>query len=728
MRLIRFRVTNFRSVADSGWLDVDEATALIGVNESGKTNLLLPLWKLNPARDGEIQPTSDFPKALFGQIRDAPGSHRFIEAEFDPGHDAARLADLAGMPVEGVTPVRVARFYDGRHEIAFPSDRRETEAPVAAIRALLDEGVARIGAATPLKSEAELHAQAQARLAELRKGLARTKTLDAAAVGALHDAVAELLPESPAKTSKLVPALTRLAGQLAAERDRIGRPDPASVEALRKAVLEALPPFVYYSNYGNLDSEIYLPHVVENLAREDLGAKEAAKARTLRVLFGFVGLEPQEILELGRDFKDIRAEAEAEVVRREGAQGFFKTLFRRGVSKATGGDAPGTEELARIAEAKRTRSILLQSAGTKLTDSFREWWKQGDYRFRFEADGNHFRIWVADDRRPQEIELENRSTGLQWFLSFFLVFVVESVGAHRRAVLLLDEPGQSLHPLAQRDLSAFFEGLAESNQLLYTAHSPFLVDADRLERARKVYVAGDGSTRVTGDLRETEGSDSQRGAAYAVHSALNLSVAEAMLWGCQPVVVGGTVDQLYLSAVKALLVAGRRISPAREIAFPPSGGVRIAKVVASMLSGQSEQLPAILLADDADGRAMAADLRAGLYAEAGRQVLDLAEITGMAGARAEDLFPPAFLADLLDRIERRPETRMADVVAEGRPFVDQAEAWAAGQGIALPEGWRVELARRAKLRALQRGPGAFEGDTVRTWKALFDSLTRLGAG
>jgi recombinational DNA repair ATPase RecF len=57
MKLLQFRVTNFRSVSDSGWVEADNVAALIGVNESGKTNLLLPLWKLKPARDGEIQPT-----------------------------------------------------------------------------------------------------------------------------------------------------------------------------------------------------------------------------------------------------------------------------------------------------------------------------------------------------------------------------------------------------------------------------------------------------------------------------------------------------------------------------------------------------------------------------------------------------------------------------------------------------------------------------------------------
>ncbi len=82
----------------------------------------------------------------------------------------------------------------------------------------------------------------------------------------------------------------------------------------------------------------------------------------------------------------------------------------------------------------------------------------------------YFRIWVSDDKRPEDIELEGRSTGLQWFLSFYLVFLVESQSSHKGAILLLDEPGNSLHPIAQRDLSAFFENLSKtkSNFLYYS--------------------------------------------------------------------------------------------------------------------------------------------------------------------------------------------------------------------------------------------------------------------
>jgi len=124
---------------------------------------------------------------------------------------------------------------------------------------------------------------------------------------------------------------------------------------------------------------------------------------------------------------------------------------------------------------KKERDVLLQSASTELTQRFRDWWRQGEYRFRFQADGDHFRIWVSDDKRPEDIELEGRSTGLQWFLSFYLIFLVESADTHSGAILLLDEPGLSLHPLAQKDLSLFFENLAKTSQLLYTTHSPFMV-------------------------------------------------------------------------------------------------------------------------------------------------------------------------------------------------------------------------------------------------------------
>lgn len=152
-----------------------------------------------------------------------------------------------------------------------------------------------------------------------------------------------------------------------------------------------------------------------------MSQRESAKARTVRVLFDFVKLNPQEILEMGKE-------------------------------NILNNDPERTEIISRK---KEERQVLLESASSNFSKSFNEWWKQGNYKFSFKADGDYFKIWVADSIRPESIELEARSTGLQWFFSFYLVFLVESQRRHKNAILLLDEPGVTLHPSAQEDLFKF---------------------------------------------------------------------------------------------------------------------------------------------------------------------------------------------------------------------------------------------------------------------------------
>ncbi len=714
--LRRYRVTNFRSVTDSGWLELDRVTALIGVNESGKTNLLLPLWKLNPAGDGKIEPTSDFPKALFGAIREAPGSFQFVTAEFDTGTEAAALAELAGIELEAASVVSVGRCYDGRYTVSFPLHLRRTSDERAAVASAIKDARRSIAEGEVPLSQADLRTSALETLDAMFAEFDSQVQLSGNDMIRMRDRVAALIPADPPATSVVVAGLRTLHRELEQRMAEILAPDPGQIDTVRADVIARMPTVVYYSNYGNLESEIYLPHVVENMARADLGTKEAAKARTLRILFGFVGLKADETLQLGRDFRDIREEAEARLIAEEGRHGLMRSLL----SRARGPELqPDAKILTEIAEAKRTRSILLQSAGTKLTERFADWWKQGDYRFRFEADGNHFRIWVADARRPQEVELENRSTGLQWFLSFFLVFLHESGGLHRNAVLLLDEPGHSLHPLAQRDLSSFFQGLAVTNQILYTTHSPFLVDADRLERARKVFVGRDGSTRVSGDLRAAEGSDSQRGASFAVHAALNMSVADAMLGGARPVLVGGQIEQIYLSTIKTLLVSAGRLRPRREIIFAPAAGPRVMQVIAAMLAGEETGLPPVILdrtpSGQEQGAALVADGHAG-------RVIWLDALIGVDGARVEDLVGPDLIGSLVDRVERRPERLFADRLRIGRPLLEQVHDWAAAEGIMLDPEFRLQLALRARARLLNEGFAVLSSERLEIWTQLLVQL------
>jgi len=423
-----------------------------------------------------------------------------------------------------------------------------------------------------------------------------------------------------------------------------------------------------------------------------------------QVLFDLVQLSPNEMLKLAE------------------STGVTQRINHQGQVVST--EDKTQEQIDVDDEALRTRTALLQSASSTLTNEFVDWWKQGKYKFRLHADGYYFRIFVSDDRRGDEIELENRSTGLQWFLSFFLVFTFESSGDHEDAVVLLDEPGHSLHPLAQRDLSTFFQSLSESHQIIYTTHSPFLIDADRLDRVRKVYIDEGGHTVASANLGTRSHAGSSPGATYAVYSALNLSVAESLLLGCKPVIVEGPSDQHYLSAIKTLLIQKGKIKPKAELVFPPSGGAKTAKIIASILAGRDDVLPHVLLDSDDAGKQAAKSLRDGLYSADKDLVLNTDDfIEGMTKTEIEDLMPTNVVVQVMDRMERRASKDFEDFHSDGKPIVPQIKAWAESEGFELPDGWKVDLSIGVKNKLLSNaGKNIFDDETLKVWTALFKAF------
>ncbi len=690
MKLVAFRVTSFRSVRDSGWIDVDDVTALIGTNESGKTNLLMPLWKLNPANEGAINLLADAPRKDYNAIRAMEDKPDFIHARFSLSDNlATSVARMTGKTVEQVRQVEISRDFDGKYGVHFPDAQEDNEVPAQEIRDELDEAIGDIEGSTPSgKGDEKLKKTILATLHKARSSIEDdTDALDAAALRDISATVAPTVIKHAPTRSAIAPRFKQTADRLAQLLTDLTKPGPDQNDEVLDLVTSHLPSFVYYSTYGNLDSEIYLPHVIEDLKREDLSGKAEARARTLRVLFSFVRLEPQEILDLGKDW--------------EGEQ------------------EPTEEQIEELNKQKKERSVLLQSAGADLTTKFRDWWKQGEYRIRFEADGKHFRIWVSDDQRPEEIELEGRSAGLQWFLSFYLIFLVESREAHNGSILLLDEPGHSLHPIAQKFLAAFFESLSESNQLLYTTHSPFLVDADHLDRVRAVYVDGEGFTAVSSNLR-TGQEAAKSNSIYPVHAALGLSVSDTLFQGCRPVVVEGQSDQLYMSAIKNSLIALGKFQPRRELLFIPTAGAKAIKTVAAILGGRDEDLPHVLCDADAAGRAVAKTLTGSLYKQDPEKVLTVEEFTGAADTEVEDLFPISFMSPILDRFLKGPDDEPFQAQA-GSPLVGQIKAYAEKHKITLDKGWKVELARLVKARLKPENLTGSDWETkLEMWGRLFE--------
>jgi len=706
MRLLAFRVQEFRSVDDSGWIEVDQVTALIGTNESGKTNVLMPLWKLKPAGDGAmggaIDPIADYPRKRYHEIRKLERKPTFIEARFElPCALRERVAASLDVSADRVAEVVVSRDFDGNYNVSVPGPDEDPTTRQTDILKQINATQEDVAKATCSSDEESLRIsinqalQAAHMLVENSGDMVTDDTLVKT-----RELLEVDVSGSPQPHSFIVACFAQLQKRLDEHLSMLQISKPA-----HSIIIEALPSFVYYSNYGNLDSKIYLPHVIENLKRTDLGQKEQAHVRTLKVLFDFVKLSPEEIRQMGEDVD---------------------------VAVGTEITPDQQEEIERIATVKRERDILLQSASTKLTQQFRDWWRQGHYRFRFAADGNHFQIWVSDGKRPEDIELESRSTGLQWFFSFYLVFLVESEDAHEDAVLLLDEPGLTLHPLAQGDLSEFFENLGTTNQLIYTTHSPFMVDADHLDRARAVYTNKDGVTTVSPDLRAPADDSDRSKSVYAVYAALRMAVSETLLLGCQPVIVEGPSDQHYVSAIRNYLAGHGDFRPSREIVFMPAGGVKGVKAVCALVMGRDDALPYVLLDADEAGRKFVDSLRNGLYSGDKGRVQSIGEVVDIPDCEIEDLFPPELIGKIVDRYLAKPSDvsdDLVDILIPEQPIVPQIERYAKQYDITLPIGWKVDVAKRVKARLLRSKDeiGTHYKMYVEKWRKLFNIFQNGGA-
>lgn len=703
-KLLRFKVINFRSIEESDWIEASDNTCLVGTNEAGKTNLLIALWKLRPANGEPIIPLADYPRHLYSQYKaDGHDEDVFIKADFELDEKVKnKVATDCGCDPEQVSVALIQRKYDGKYYIDLPYSKIEKYNKNRIQKIVSDFTVRLHNSEYYTKESTELQGKIDNVLGNIFDSL-DSEYLNKQEVDTIVGKIQELLSQFGKKQN--LPDLFKrhLLSPLSKIQDSFNGKAIVTSDETRKYILKNIPKFVYYSDYGNLDSEIYLPRVIEDLERSDLTESARAKARTLDVLFKYVKLSPEEIHELGNDRRYI-----------------IKKLDYNNREISSDEQDLSDEEVAEWAEKKKERGVLLRSAASELTKSFKQWWQQGNYIFAFEADGSHFRINVSDELRPESIELEGRSRGLQWFFSFFLVFLVETKQEHANAILLLDEPGLSLHPLAQFDLASFFRKLSENNQLIYTSHSPFLVDMDNLANVKAVYIdKNSGRTKVSSNLRYDE-TDAEK-SIYPVHAALGLTVSETLLLGCTPVLVEGPSDQIYLTMIKRYLISKGKLLNSREFVFIPTGGVRGMGPVTKLVSSRDNLLPFVLLDSDRPGKDYTKQIKNGIYKDQQERVLDVGYFLGEKAFEIEDLMPVKPLAQIIDRVFRGRDY-FEDIVVEGEPIVDQIEKWASENSIELQYGWKVDIAKEL-INNFDRVMKDVPANLEVHWIALFEKLT-----
>lgn len=684
--LKRFRVTNFRNIDDSGWIPVDRVCAFVGRNESGKTTLLKALHKFNPGFEDPYRPQREFPRDRFMRDFRKPSDWPVCSAEFDltPGF-RVELSQRLGMAAPN--SVICTRFYDGSLKCTYQA-AAATDQPISASE--LNTALETFAKAARRLSAPSFDREAQVQ--QLRTELSTWAMMKKEQLIAIRDLKSEpglallnqVRLEAETKSNPL--ALDPVGQLIATVDDLIGRATSRPAHSqLEQAIIDELPVFIYFENYGIIESAIYLPRFLDDIAKNP----NDPKTRTIHALFKHVGLNAKEIAELGG--------GEAAAARSRG-------------------DRVTDEMIERDQERKELRSLKLNSASLNITEGFASWFGQRRYRIRYDADGDYFRIWVSDDRRPGvEIELESRSKGFQWFFSFYLVFLVESSEGHKNAVLLLDEPGLNLHPTAQQKLIEFFERLSDNNPLLYTTHSPFLVDARNLHRVLPVHEDETGHSRVL-----IEGWPRDRETTFALQAAAGYNMMQAMLSVPYNLLVDDLAHHLYIQILAVMCRAAGMVAIPEDVQVTACGGSRFIGAMAGLFA--SETRAVVLLDDSASARKRNAFAGNDLFRHETIGVVTMSEALGAAGGLdIEDVFGEATIVPMVG------EMLGVDFTLDGRDrgqgsLVEQILASAARQQIALPDGWRADVARRVTYVWSTKWPEEIPAEILERGQVLFGAI------
>ena len=114
MKLTSCRVQNFRSIIDSGWVDIDDIAVIVGKNESGKTSFLKALWKFNPFHDVGYNIDREWPR---GRRKERSPVKIVVEARFDFSLEEIEKIEAIHESAKGITGVEISIENSITHDI-----------------------------------------------------------------------------------------------------------------------------------------------------------------------------------------------------------------------------------------------------------------------------------------------------------------------------------------------------------------------------------------------------------------------------------------------------------------------------------------------------------------------------------------------------------------------------------------------------------------------------------
>ncbi|MBM4030914.1 MAG: hypothetical protein FJ291_03915 [Planctomycetes bacterium] len=655
MRLQAFRVQNYKKVRDTGRVTCHDLTAFVGKNEAGKSAVFRGLSKLNPSDGEKYDPLKEFPRRRFTDeftTQDWPVATGWFTLDDGERVNLAALCDL----LRDVREVQISRHYSWELEIEYSPPVQLPDVAKTRLRSVIERAVESIRAFTGPDDRADaLRNMKEAILAALGK-LGRQHAADGSFK---KEEIDQILNDLSARANE---QWQKELMESVLQTFRTLREVTSAEENLRKAehwLTQNMPKFVYFDRYDVINSAIHLPSFARQLAEEP----GAARVRTTNCLFKHVGLDMRKLSQLAH--YRLRENGQDESIRRQ------------------------------IDE----RAIRVSSASNAMTRKFADWWEQRRHEFRYQLDGDYFRVWVRDDLDPSEVELDQRSYGMQYFFSFYTVFLVETEGAHANSILLLDEPALHLHGTAQAKAVKFLEKLSADNQTMYTTHSPFMINADHLERVRAVYEAEDGTTRVSEDVWPRD-----KDSLFPLQAALGYQLAQSLFISKRQILVEGISDLCLLKALDEAMGVLRRPRLRPDVVLTPSAGVSKLLPLASMLIGHNIDVAALLDGDE-PGRKEGKKLAGKLLAGDDRKCVFIGDFVGSGLGEIEDIFEEEYYLAAVSKAFPGFSPVLTEQERQLSGQVRKAEAACIRQGLGPFEKWVVAaVLRDAILGSPQQVP------------------------
>ena len=536
MKLTRARVVNYRSIDDSSWVNIDDVTALVGKNESGKTAFLQAIRKINSISGDEDGFT----------IRDYP-----------------RKGYIKYKKIHEQSPCEVAQ-----------AEFELTPEEVGEIEANFGNGVLASNKVIVTKNYKNDRAW-KIELSESSSNSPNTNTFTQ--------------PSNPTPTSFQNPVQNI-------------EPSIGVSEKIAEQFMERwLPKFVYFDNYSLMRGKISINELRE---RSENGGPLDDADRTFLSLLTLSGVSLED-LEKDLGYEDIKVE--------------------------------------------------LESASITITDEIFEYWQQNrQLKVEFDVsqadprdpaplnEGKILHVRIENARHRVTVSFDERSKGFVWFFSFLSYFSHLEETETGDLIILLDEPGTALHAMAQKDFLRFMdERLSPRCQVLYSTHSPFMIDLDKLHRIRLVQDMDGVGTVISDDAVHND-----RETVFPLQMALGYQMAQTLFLAPHCLMVNSPSDLIYLQVLGDMVteVSGVRIDP-RWVIIPVGSTDNLSTFVT--LLGDNYVSVAVMMDLTPTNKEKIEAINKKNESE-GENPVKWVQVTRVRDADIEDLFDPKVYLELVN--------------------------------------------------------------------------------